>query len=105
MSDSKKILSDIKKTVKGKYPDAQIILYGSRAKGIARDDSDWDLLILLNKEKITPEIEESVTYPLYDLEIEFGEVISPMVYSLNEWNSKYKITPFYYNVMKEGKQL
>ncbi|MCU4166782.1 nucleotidyltransferase domain-containing protein [Marinilabiliaceae bacterium A049] len=99
------MLSDIKNTVKGKFPDAQIILYGSRAKGIARDDSDWDLLILLNKEKITPEIEESVTYPLYDLEIELGEVISPMVYSLSEWNSKYKITPFYYNVMKEGIQL
>lgn len=105
MNESNKILSEIKNTVKEKYPDAQIILYGSRAKGIARDDSDWDLLILLNKEKITPEIEESVTYPLYDLEIELGAIISPMVYSLSEWNSKYRITPFYYNVMKEGKQL
>jgi predicted nucleotidyltransferase len=105
MNDSSKILSDIKNTIKRKYPDAKIILYGSRAKGIAHADSDWDLLILLNKEKITPEIEESVTYPLYDLEIELGEVISPMVYTLSEWNSKYKITPFYYNVMKEGKQL
>ena len=105
MSDTNKILTYIKSTVKGKYPDAQIILYGSRARGVAREDSDWDLLILLNKEKITPEIEESVTYPLYDLEIEFGEVISPMVYSVSEWNSKYKITPFYYNVMNEGKRL
>ena len=104
MRNSNKILSEIKNTVKGKHPDAQIILYGSSARGIARDDSDWDLLILLNKEKITPEIEESVTHPPYDLEIESGEVISPVVYSLQEWNSKYKITPFYYNVMTEGKR-
>ncbi len=105
MSNSIKILSDIRNTVKSKYPDALIYLYGSRARGSAREDSDWDLLILLNRDKITPEIEESVTYPLYDLEIELGEVISPMVYSLTEWNSKYKITSFYNNVMKEGKQL
>lgn len=105
MSDSIKILSEIRNTIKSKYPDALIYLYGSRARDSAREDSDWDLLILLNQDKITPEIEESVTYPLYDLEIELGEVISPMVYSVNEWNTKYKITSFYNNVMREGKQL
>ncbi len=67
--------------------------------------SDWDLLILLKEEKITPEIEEEITFPLYDLEFETGELISPMIYSENEWNSKYKVTPFYNNVMREGKLL
>jgi hypothetical protein len=68
-------------------------------------DSDWDLLILLNKDKITTEVERSITYPLYDLEFEIGEVISPLVYSEKDWNSKYSVTPFYSNVMKEGKLL
>ena len=68
-----------------------------------KSDSDWDLLILLNKDKITDEVEKNVTYPLYDLEFEIGEVISPMVYSEWEWNSRHKVTPFYANVMKEGK--
>ena len=54
MKDSKKILSDIKQVIKNKYPDAQIFLYGSRAIGTAREDSDRDLLFLLNQEKITP---------------------------------------------------
>ncbi len=53
--------------------------------------------------KITNEIEESISYPLYDLEIEFGEVISPMIYSEKEWKNKYAVTPFYKNVMREGK--
>ncbi len=70
-----------------------------------KPDSDWDLLILLNKDKITAEMERSVTYPLYDLEFEIGEVISPMVYSEVEWNTKHRVTPFYSNVMKEGKLL
>lgn len=86
-------------------PSAKIYLYGSRARGTAKLDSDWDLLILLNKDRITNEEEQKITYPLYDLEFEIGEVISPMVYSENEWYSKYRITPFYSNVMREGRLL
>ena len=33
-------------------PDGQIWLYGARARGDAHKDSDWDLLILLNKPKL-----------------------------------------------------
>ena len=102
MKNSKYILSEIKRIVKERDSKAKIYLYGSRSKGSAHKESDWDILILLNIEKITPEIEEEITYPLYDLEFETGEVISPMVYTENEWNTKYKITPFYHNVMKEG---
>jgi uncharacterized protein len=105
MTDQQKILKEIKRIVLDKEPTAKIYLYGSRARGTMKPDSDWDLLILLNKDKITTDLEKSVTYPLYDLEFEIGEVISPMVYSEKEWNTKHKITPFYSNVMREGKLL
>jgi len=105
MIDSSTILEKIKKIVQEKEPSAKIYLYGSRARGTANSDSDWDLLILLNKKKITTDIEKNITHPLYDLEFDTGEVISPMVYSEQEWNTKYKITPFYYNVMREGQLL
>ena len=103
MKDTNYILQRIKKLVLEREPSAKIYLYGSRVKGTSGEDSDWDLLILLNKEKITSDIERDVTYPLYDLEFEIGEVISPMVYSEMEWNNKYRVTPFYKNVMREGK--
>jgi len=102
MNDSSDILKEIKRIVLEQYPSATIYLYGSRAKGSASKESDWDLLILLKKNTITADIERSITYPLYDLEFETGELISPMVYAENEWNTKYRITPFYQNVMKEG---
>jgi len=105
MTDPKNILKRIKKIVSDNYPLAKVYLYGSRARGTMKPDSDWDLLILLNQDKITTDIERKVTYPLYDLEFEIGEVISPMVYSEKDWNSKHFITPFYLNVMREGKLL
>lgn len=100
-----KILNQIKKIVRHEDPNAKIYLYGSRSRGTAKDDSDWDLLILLNRDNISYEDERRITYPLYDLEFNTGEVISPMIYTKKEWNSKYKVTPFYQNVMKEGKLL
>jgi predicted nucleotidyltransferase len=105
MANQKNILDRIKGIVLSKDPSAKVYLYGSRARGTMNSDSDWDLLILLNKEKITTEIERNVTSPLYDLEFEIGEVISPMIYSEKEWNTKHRVTPFYSNVMKEGKLL
>ena len=40
------------------------ILFGSQAKGTARDDSDWDILIILDKEELLPSDYDNVTYPL-----------------------------------------
>jgi len=100
-----KILNQIKKIVTEQEPRAKIYLYGSRSHGAAKSTSDWDLLILLNKDKISTENEQKIIYPLYDLEFDTGQVISPMIYSEKEWNTKYKITPFYQNVMREGKLL
>jgi predicted nucleotidyltransferase len=96
------LLLRIKKIILEKEPKAKVYLFGSRARGTTHRDSDWDLLILLKKDTITQEIEKNVTYPLYDLEFETGEVISPIVYSEKEWNIKHVFTPFYANVMKEG---
>lgn len=100
-----KILNQIKRIIKDKEPSAKIYLYGSRSRGTAKDDSDWDLLILLNINDISTEIEREISYPLYDLEFDIGEVISPMIYTEKEWNSKYKVTSFYQNVMREGRLL
>ena len=105
MTKQQKIIKEIKRIILEKEPAAKIYLYGSRARGNMKSDSDWDLLILLNREKITSKVEKNVTSPLYDLEFEIGEVISPMVYTVNEWNTKYKVTPFYSNVMKDGRLL
>ncbi len=101
----KDILKRIKEIVRGKDPSAKVYIYGSRARGTANSESDWDLLILLNQEKISADIEKEITYSLYDLEFEIGELISPMLYTEKDWNIKYSVTPFYKNVMKDSRLL
>jgi len=105
MNNSNYILDKIKNIIIKNAPTAKIYLYGSRVRETSHKESDWDILILLAQEKITNKIEKKITDPLYDLEFEIGEVISPIIYSENEWNTKYSVTPFYHNVMKEGKLL
>jgi len=99
------LIVQIKRIIKEKAPLAKVYLYGSRVRGTERDESDWDILILLSQDEVTNEIEEEITSPLYDLELNTGEVISPMIYSEKDWNTKYSVTPFYQNVMKEGRLL
>lgn len=84
--------------------DGEAILYGSRARGDARKDSDWDVLILLNKSKLNMDDYVNVSYPLTELGCDIGETISPMLYTKADWQ-KYSFTPFYKNVQAEGVRL
>jgi len=95
----------IKEKVKTQAPNATVILYGSYARGDNTDQSDIDLLILLEKEKVTRADEMRVTYPLYDIEFDTGTMISPLVYAKKDWETRHKITPFYENVKRDGRVL
>ena len=86
------------KTVQNK---GRAILFGSHARGDARQNSDWDILILLDQEHITPSDMDKISYPIRELGWEINEMINPIMYSVKDWESK-KFTPFYKNVMKEG---
>lgn len=95
------ILKKIKQTIQAIDPTAIIFLYGSRARGDARADSDWDLLVLLNS-IVTPELERKITDPLYDIEVQTGQVISPLVCNITEWISKHSFSPLFESINNEG---
>ncbi|MBO7132880.1 MAG: nucleotidyltransferase domain-containing protein [Bacteroidales bacterium] len=80
---------------------AKLILFGSRARGDARDESDWDLLILLDEKDVDGDVFGAFAYPFVKLGWEYGTYFSPKIYTYSEW-AKRKGTPFYNNVNREG---
>ena len=91
----------IKKNILEIDKNAEIILYGSRARGNDKETSDWDILVLTDY-PVNFKIESKFSNHLYELELELEELFSIFVYSKNEWNTKHRITPFYHNVITEG---
>jgi len=101
MNNSQKIQS-IRDTVrKIAPPHSRAILYGSRARGDAHSNSDWDILWILDKDTLTQADYDNVGYPLVMLGCEIDEEINPILYTATEWQS-YHATPFYENVTNDG---
>jgi predicted nucleotidyltransferase len=81
---------------------AEVILYGSRARGDNRHDSDWDVMILLKRKDVDKKVEQTFRHHLLDIELEIGVPVSVFVYSKSDWEGKYSITPLFRSIKKEG---
>lgn len=79
---------------------ASLWLYGSRARGDNRPDSDYDLLILLDKDDITDNDYVNYVYSLRMMGWKMNEDINPHIYPRKEWNS-WQYMPFHDNVENE----
>ena len=92
------VIKRIRKTGEQVLPaGSSLWLYGSRARGDYRPDSDWDLLVLIPKDKLELEDYNKFTYPLSLLGWELNKTINPIMYTQKEWAERH-FTPFYHNV-------
>jgi len=96
------ILKIISNRIKELDSKAEVILYGSHARGQANKDSDWDILILLDNLDVSLKTEQKFRHYLLDIELEIGQPISVFVRSKKVWETKYRVTPFYKNIKTEG---
>lgn len=96
------VVRQIKEIIRQVDPTAEVILFGSEARGDARPDSDIDLLVLLDGDTLSLTREETFTMPLYELELNTGVCISPIVMLKKQWRNRPFKTPFYVNVVNEG---
>jgi len=90
----------VKESIKMLDPQARIILFGSRARGDYKNNSDWDFVILTSLQ-VNEHFKKQIRVSLIDTELDAEEVISALIYSQNQWND-YKLTQLYKNIAKEG---
>lgn len=99
--DKNSVISALHKRLQEIDPLAKAFLFGSRARGTERVDSDWDVLVLLNKPQITLSDYDTYSYPLRELGWDLDETINPILFSQKEWEANH-FTLFNHNVLKDG---
>lgn len=98
-----KIISKIKDTAGKILPQgSRLVLFGSRARGEARTDSDWDLHILVpGEKKLSMSEADDLCWEFNKIGIfEFDEMIETLAYSTSDW-AKRSFLPFYQNVERD----
>jgi predicted nucleotidyltransferase len=100
MNNREQLIQDVKEAVYSISPNANIILFGSRSRGDYSEESDWDFLILTDKEA-TEELKRKIRYQVFDVQLERTAAISSIIYSKTEWE-KLGVTPLYKSVASDG---
>lgn len=85
---------------------SKVILYGSYARGDFQENSDVDVMVLV---KISPEKIEKIEGVIFDLafniEMEHGIHISPIIKNEDQFEYWVDVLPFYRNVRNEGVEI
>ena len=97
-----RLLERCKAAITEAAPDAEVILYGSRARGEAAGDSDYDVIVVVDQ-PATTSLEDHIRASIYPLELETGAVLTLIVYNRQDWASALcRATPLRKNVEREG---
>ena len=98
---NQQIFQEIQTLKRQILPDEKVILFGSQARGDARPDSDWDLLLILNSNSTNLDDEIKYSYPFTKLGWTYNTDFNVLLYSKNDWEKR-NFMPFYKNVVNEG---
>lgn len=101
MKDSKQILSEIKKAVLTVDPEAELILFGSRARGDYHEESDWDVLVLSDNET-NLSFKNKISDKLFYVELDNEAIIAPVIVNRKKWYKDFNGYPLFLEVRKDG---
>jgi uncharacterized protein len=96
-------LKTYRETLAGKFPGLveQVIVFGSKARGTSREESDLDLLVVIREGDWR--VKDAITRPGYLLAVGTNAVPSIIVLTREEWESlQRREAPFWQTVQRDG---
>ncbi|MFP4092580.1 MAG: nucleotidyltransferase domain-containing protein [Cyclobacteriaceae bacterium] len=100
MKTEDSITQKVKEAVRSLDPEAEVVLFGSRARGDSHEESDWDFLVL--SKKISTRDEKRKFYDtMLDIELATGEVLSFFINEPSAWHRK-EGWPIHNEVTQDG---
>ncbi len=103
MIDKQEILTELKKHLKENFGDSvkEVILFGSHARGYSDDYSDYDILIILDRD-YTGKDENKILDLCYDIDLKYDIILDVHILSKNELNTMRGKQPVFINALKSG---
>jgi predicted nucleotidyltransferase len=81
----------------------QIVLYGSCARGDYQQDSDIDVMLLLNVGQDQLAEERKKVFDIADeIDLKYDVVLTPVLQSMDIYNKFLGVSMFFQNIEKEG---
>jgi predicted nucleotidyltransferase len=72
--------------LRGSFPVAELLLFGSRARGEGDEESDLDLLIVTSQ-PVDWRLRAAMVNALFEIELEHDVILSPLVVANTEWKA------------------
>ena len=101
MTTKNKISNEIKNAVFSIDESAEVILFGSRARSDFKNDSDWDVLILVDENESNFRFKKKIRNELFNLQLESNQIITGIMRNKNIWK-QLKNTPLYIEIKRDG---
>ena len=104
--ESREIAALVQKHIMQIDPTAEIILFGSRARGDAEEESDWDFLVLTSGDSDIELLASTMRSNMRKhIEVPYNVVIYLMVRNKKDWEKNYLVTDIYESIHDEGIRL
>ncbi len=97
------VINKVKEIMHRYDKNAEIILFGSRARGDWDEESDWDFLIFGNLPERSENIKQKIRADiLKEIELASFDIVFTLFHNKKVWEEDYSITNIYNSILEEG---